>query len=491
MNVCDYIANNAANRPNAVAMEDSGRSISYRELDGQVRRTAAHLRDLDVGVGTHVGLCLKDTADHFVTMLAVWRLGAISVTLDWRAPLLERERSAATFDVDIVVTEPNVDGFTGIVSVAMDGTWHDATAAQDVGDDFVHDGSLPMMIATTSGTMGEVKGMLVTHDQAFARFISSWLAFGWVQGDRYFSSSPMHFIIGREYPLFQLIGGNTVIFFPAIFSAREYVAAASQTKATTGFVVPTVLRWLQELPAGERPLLPDLRMLAIGGALVHGHEKRNARERITPGIGDVYGNTCIGVIAVLKPEDLEAKADTVGRPTPLVEVQVVDAEDRLLPTGETGILRCRGPGMASGYYGDMAGQDDAEAFRGGWLYPGDLGRLDGDGYLSIEGRVSDVIIRGGANIVGGEVEAVLLSHPAVTEAAVVGWPSPGFGQEVAAFVVVNGAVSAKEIRRHCRARLASYKIPREVFIRDDLPKGGSGKIRKVELARQLPSLSES
>jgi len=491
MNVCDFLPNNAANRPNAVAMEDGERAISYRELDELVRRTAVHLRSLNVGIGTHVGLCLKDTADHFVVMLAVWRLGAVSVTLDWRAPIRENDRFGSMFDVEIVVTEPNIDAASDTRSVAMDNAWHQAVTALEPRDDFPHDGSLPMMIATTSGTTGEVKGIPVTHDQAFARFVSSWLAFGWLQGDRYLSSFSMHYIVGRAYPLFHMIAGNTVILFPTLFSAWEYVESINRTGATVGCVVPTVLRWILDLPASHKPLLPGVRMLAVAGALSHEEEKRTACERITPAIADVYGNTGIGDIALMKPEELAAKAHTVGQPTPMVEVQIVDAEDRPLGAGESGILRCRGPGMSTGFYGTQVGQDDAETFRDGWFYPGDLARLDEDGYLSITGRASDLIIRGGVNISSGEIEAVLLSHPAVVEAAVVGWPSPEYGEELAAFVVVKVAVSTKTIGLHCRDRLASYKIPREIFFRDALPKGRSGKIRKVELAHELPPLSRT
>lgn len=488
MNICDTIANNAAHQPAAIAMIEDERSLTFRELDSLVRRTANHMRLLGVEKGETVALCLKDTLDHFVIMLAVYRIGAVGLTLNWGAPAAERERMVRMFGASTVVIDPRRKMAAGFNYLFVDDGWDRDVAAADAVGDFPHDGTLPMMIATTSGTTGDIKGVIITHDQFFARFVGTWLAYGWVPGDRYFSCTPMMFLVGREYPLFNLMGGNTVIFFPPLFGASEYVEAVARTQATTGFLVPTVLRWLLELPEQDGMLLPSMRVLGVGGALVHQEEKRAAMRRLTPNIADGYGTTGTGVAAVLRAQDMERKAHTVGRPTIMIETDIVDTDGRALSTGETGVLRCRGPGVASMFHGAGAPYEGDEAFRDGWYYPGDLAARDDEGFLAIKGRVADVIIRGGANIVSSEVEAVLLDHSAVVDAAVVGWPSRSRGEEVAAYVVLNTPVPISELIEHCGNALAPFKIPREIFAVDALPKGPAGKVRKSELVKTLPPL---
>jgi acyl-CoA synthetase (AMP-forming)/AMP-acid ligase II len=142
--------------------------------------------------------------------------------------------------------------------------------------------------------------------------------------------------------------------------------------------------------------------------------------------------------------------------------------------------------VADGFWNDP--EASRESFRDGWWYPGDLGMLDDHGYLHLKGRAKDMIIRGGINIYPAEVEAVLQSHAAVADTAVVGWPSREFNEEVAAFVILKGEVSPAELRDLCRAKLAPYKVPREVFVVPDFPRNALGKTIKTELSARLPAL---
>jgi acyl-CoA synthetase (AMP-forming)/AMP-acid ligase II len=169
-----------------------------------------------------------------------------------------------------------------------------------------------------------------------------------------------------------------------------------------------------------------------------------------------------------------------------VEVEIVDEEDRPLERGEVGILRYRGPGVATGYYRDEAAS--AETFRHGWFYPGDLATLDAQGFVTLKGRRKDMIIRAGINIYPPEVEAMLLAHPDVLDAAVVGRPSREFGEEVTAFVRLRRPVPDSELLAWCAARLAPYKRPREILAVDELPRNSAGKVLKAALASRLTSL---
>ncbi len=164
-----------------------------------------------------------------------------------------------------------------------------------------------------------------------------------------------------------------------------------------------------------------------------------------------------------------------------VAVEVVDADDRPVAPGTVGRLRYRGPGVA-------ADAGDGTQRPGGWFYPDDLAAIDGDGFVTLKGRAADVIIRGGVNIFPAEIEQVLLAHPGVREAAVVGQRSHERGEEIAAFVVAGRAVTESALRQHCQGRLAAYKQPRVFVFRNELPKSGLGKILKDRLAASLEPL---
>jgi acyl-CoA synthetase (AMP-forming)/AMP-acid ligase II len=169
-----------------------------------------------------------------------------------------------------------------------------------------------------------------------------------------------------------------------------------------------------------------------------------------------------------------------------VHIEIVSAADQPLPLGEVGRIRYRGPTVADGFYNDP--EAAREAFVDGWFYPGDLGMLNDEGYLFLRGRAKDMIIRGGVNIYPLEIESVLLNHPAIAEAAVIGAPSKEFDEEVAAFIKLAGPLDEAEVKAWCRQNLASYKVPRHVFFVEEFKLNSSGKILKPELARSLPAL---
>ena len=171
-----------------------------------------------------------------------------------------------------------------------------------------------------------------------------------------------------------------------------------------------------------------------------------------------------------------------------VEVQIVDAAHRLQPPGTTGLLRYRSPGCATAFYRDE--EASRESFRDGWFYPGDLAQLDAEGFLTLAGRAKDMIIRGGINIYPEEIEAILMAHPAVAEAAVVGVPDAARGEEVVAFVVLRQETDETVLRGWCSERLAPYKLPQLIERVAHLPRNSAGKVQKPLLkARLAPTAS--
>ena len=481
MNLAEVIARHAA-QSDAVAMVDGGRELSYRELDRRVRRGGAHLRSLGIKPGDAIAICLKDTSDHVIAFLSAARLGAVAVPIDWRAPPAERARVAQGFGVKLALTEAGAARIAGVPSRALDASWHAEVERQDCDQEFPSDADAPLMIGLTSGTTGAVKGMLVTHRQMHAR-ASPFDGILSEQPHRYLSASPLAFSAGRNYCLTHLIKGHTVVFHPPLFTAEEYVEAINQNQVTVGFVVPTVIRWLLELPRGSGPLLPGVEVLMCGGAPLHAQEKRETLGRVTPNFYEVYGTVATGPISFLRPSEMAEHADSAGRPAALWDLAIVGEDDRPVEPGATGRLRARGPALASGLVGALT--SDSEGFRDGWYYTGDLAELDDGGFLHLKGRASDVILRGGSNVYPDEVEAALVEHVAVADAAVVGRPSPQLGQEVVALVIARGAVTEDDLIAHCRRRLSAYKVPAEIVFVDGLPRTSFGKPDRKRLAGSI------
>ena len=256
--------------------------------------------------------------------------------------------------------------------------------------------------------------------------------------------------------------------------------------------MPTLLRRVLDLPprADGKLLMPGLDMLFSTGAILHAEERDALMRNVSPYYLNFYGSTDGGGATALFWDDPPEAAASVGRPVFGAEIDIAGEDDAPLPPGEVGRIRYRHPGTATGYYNDEAAS--REAFRGGWYYPGDLGWRDEAGFLYLAGRAKDMIIRGGVNIYPAEIEHVLSLHDTVIESAVVAWPSRAFGEEIAAFVVARpgatGKADAEVLLTWCGEHLARYKLPREIFFVEDLPKSGVGKVLKADLADRLTPL---
>lgn len=473
-NITDPYRHHARAVADKPAIVHGERVLRYRELDPLVRRTAAYLYSLGLAPGEVVGVALRDTIEHVVILAALARAGIVLLPLDWRWTAEEKARVAEHFGAQRVFEEPDVDA-----------RWHEAVAKADPDARFP-EGDVPLLMSLSSGTTGRPKGPRLRHSQFVARFRVSWINLGFNSQDRFLSATPLYYGGGRTFALAMLYTGATVYMLPPPYEPEALCDAVARHRITNLFLVPTLIRRLMSLPDERLAPLRSLRLLLSSGAALHPDERKEIRRRIAPSFVEYYSSTEGGGVSFLAPEDPEQFAGSVGRPVFGVEVQCVDEAHRPLAPGGVGRIRYRGPAVADGFWNDP--EASRESFRDGWWYPGDLGMLDEHGYLHLKGRAKDMIIRGGINIYPAEVEAVLQSHAAVADSAVVGWPSREFNEEVAAFVILRGQVSAGELRDLCRAKLAPYKVPREVFVVRDFPRNALGKTIKTELSARLPAL---
>ncbi|MGD0554401.1 MAG: fatty acid--CoA ligase family protein [Streptosporangiaceae bacterium] len=342
------------------------------------------------------------------------------------------------------------------------------------------------VILYTSGTTAEPKAALLRHRHLLAYVLNTVEFASAEPGDATLVSVPPYHVAGLVNLLTSLYAGRRIVYMPA-FDPRDWLATVRAERVTHAMVVPTMLARIVDA-ADEGA--PSLRNISYGGARMPTAVLVKALKIFpTAGFVNAYGLTeTASSIAVLTPEDhraalasddeqVRARLGSVGRPLPGIEFSIHNDAGESLGPGETGLVYVRGD-QISGEYGAGTALD-----AGGWFATRDLGRLDGDGYLFIQGRADDTIIRGGENIAPAEIEDVLVSHPGITEAAVVGVPDPEWGQRLAAVVVGSG--DPEEIKSWVRDRLRSSKTPDLIVFRDELPRTETGKLLRRVLLTEL------
>ena len=479
MNLADLIASHARNRPTDPALVEDGQTITCIEAEQRVSALARWLHELGVRAGSVAGLCLRDSADHLLMHFAVARLAAVILPMDHRWSNAEKHDIARAFNASVVIQDPGAEPLAGIRCAFLDKAC--ASLPPAVLPAPLTDPSQPLLISLSSGTTGRPKGAVVTHGQMYERFVNQWVTLSLNMSDRFICVTPLYFGAARSFCMSALAAGGVVILDPPPHDSGELAAAINRSAATVCFLVPTQMRrLLADAPEDGRLLLPRLRLLIFGGSIVGADEALKIRGRLTPNLASYYATSEGGGISVLHPRDFAEHGDTVGRGTFRVEVEVVDDDDQVLPQNEVGRLRFRGPGVATVFLDEEGVRQHSPA--AGWFYPGDLGSLDSAGFISLRGREKDLIIRAGINVYPAEIERVLAAHPAVREAAVTGRPSAVHGEDIAAFVVAGTPVGADDLLAWCKARLAPYKLPREIHFLPEMPKTNFGKVRKSDIA---------
>jgi acyl-CoA synthetase (AMP-forming)/AMP-acid ligase II len=469
-------------RPDAPAMADDHETITYAELAEQVQRTAGHLVEAGLRRGDRIGLALKDNPGHVIALLGIAHMGGVAAPLDWRARPAENARFVERLQLAALLTEAGARPIGQCMEIPLDDRWDAAPTAHHDPDPLAG-WQDPFVISASSGSTGLPKLTIMTHTQ-YHFAVSGMIELMDLSGrHRFLSTMPLYYSGGRNSCLAHLLRGDCVFFYPSLFSAEEFVDVANRQRITIGGLVPSMVRQLLALQSSQT-LLPDLAKLFSTGAPLHAEEKRAAVRTLNPHFHERYGTAETLAISMLGPEDFIDRAMSVGQPHSLAEIEIVDDDRLRLPTGSVGHLRYRGPGLAQ----PLLGGTEASNFEDAWFYPGEIAHLDERGFIFLQGRTSDVIMRSGAKIYPAEVEAVLIEHPAVTDAAVFGHVHAGSEETVVAFVVSHPDLSVGELLAHCRTRLSAHKVPRTIRFIAALPRNTAGKVDKPVLARSMSDL---
>jgi len=465
--------------------------LTFGQLAERCAQTARQLTECGVRPGDNVGITMRDNAEFLVTIIATWMADAVAVPLDFRTRGPEREKIFAEFDLATIVEDRPIAN-ASYPSIRADHEFHAKRANQSGAPLPTTGPDVPAYISLTSGTTGTPIGFVTTHAGLLGKTERQPLSnLAGTNGANLgqltaLSVLPMSFSAVRNHNVARLLHGGTVVFFPPMHSPQELLEGLLRYRAGFCFMVPTMVRGLLELArkTDSQPLLPDMKLLYIGGSNLQAEEKLEVQRKITPNMMTCYASTASGTVAILHGEDVRIRPETEGRILKNCRVEIVDENDEPVPAGEKGIIRTRSAGMASHIYANRQ-RAIGDKIRGGWAYPGDLGSIDGDGFLSILGRQADLIVRGGVNIYPAEVEAAIQELDGVREVAVIGYATEREGDEIAAFVTCDSTIGVAEIEAHCRRVLTSDKRPRTIRILDRMPLNTNGKILKQELLAAL------
>jgi fatty-acyl-CoA synthase len=479
-----WLSDRARTTPDRVAIRFLGGGLTYAALHRRATRLAAGLAERGLRRGDRLATLTGTSPDHVATFFACARLGVVLQPISWRlappevAYQLEDAKPAlllAAEEHDELVRRAGGSVETariGDPTLEADG---EAEAAGPRDDD-------PLLLVYTSGTTGKPKGALLTHANCFWTNLSFDRTAGLRDDDVVLQVLPQFHVGGwNVQPLLAWWKGATVVLEPA-FDPGRALRLIAEERVTTMMGVPATYLFLAQEPGFAGADLGSLRLVVVGGApmpaaLLETWQARGVQIVQGYGLTEAAPN-----VLCLPPEDARRRLGFAGRPYPHVDVALRDPDSgRVVEGAGVGELLVRGPNVFAGYWRNPAATE--AAFVDGWLRTKDLAERDGEGFYRIVGRLEELVISGGENVYPAEIEDVLHDHADVVEAAVVGVPDERWGEVCAAFVVLRDGASTteEELRDHCRARLARFKVPRTVAVVEELPRSSMGKVLKDRL----------
>ena len=496
MNISNVFVQGAMCFPQKKALIYADRSYTYEELNTMIEHVALYLRDFGVKQEHRVSLYLPNIPEWLMFYYGTARLGATSVCI---ASAFKREEMTHLVKdslSSVVVTceellphipdRKEIPHVKEIVVVERDQTLrsiiegkkmkaHASKPVECEGDDVA-------TLLYTGGTTGVPKGAMLTHKNLLVSAQNVCYNEKMVPEDVGLCFMPLTHVFAQCHIMNSTFYGCATLVLSKGFDMDAVIASVVENRITRFYAVPTVyIRFLNNPDSKKH--LRTLNYVFSAATSMPAEIVRQWQQEYGLPIHEAYGMTESASMVTFNHR-YKHKIGSVGVPVGIVEVKLVDGQDKEVGPGETGEIVIRGPNIMKGYFNKS--EETANAFRNGWFHSGDVGRFDDEGHLYIVDRIKDIIITGGENVFPKEVEDVLYTHEAVDECAVVGWPHPEYGEAVTAFITLKqGKVADEEaLIRFCKEQLARYKVPKKIHIVNELPKSPQGKILRRELKKR-------
>lgn len=487
MTTISKLAMKSANAyPEKIAVKFHDHKITYQQLLQRAQALTAYFHDIHLEKGDRIGILMSNRLEHIELDVAVSQYGLIKVPLNYRLHPRELQYQLDDAGIRLLIGEEElIDRVGEKVPSLLIGSDYDAVIQKFYGQAYENevDENDTMAIMYTSGTTGQPKGVMLSHRNMVSGALSLAIA----------CEVDFQDVIGHVAPLTHganflshvawLYGLTQVVYDK--FEPEQFIQHLEKDRISIIFLVPTMVNLMVQHEHFNASKLQTIKSINMAGSPIAAAKLQEALDKVGTKFVETYGQVEAPMcISIMPREDIKDHLNSCGRIGPFVDVKIINESGYECSCGEVGEIIVKGPLVMQGYWNNE--QATKETLIDGWLYTGDLGKLDEKGYLYIMDRKKEVIISGGVNIYPREVEEVLNQHEFVKETCVIGIPDDKWGESVIAYVVLNGrgTVTPEQLLELCKEHLASFKKPREIHIVDELPKSSYGKILKRELLKQ-------
>ncbi|MAQ38855.1 MULTISPECIES: class I adenylate-forming enzyme family protein [Thioclava] len=496
MNPAEWLIRSAVRTPDAPALlQGEELRATYAEFADRAARIGAALVAKGIAPGDRVALFAKNCPEYLEAIYGIWFAGAVAVPINGKLHPREAAWIVEASEAKLAFTGgPEND--LGVETVDLKGPAyadllrHDPMPAPvEIAE------SETVWLFYTSGTTGRPKGVCITSANVQAMCLGYFSDVDSVEPqDAILYAAPMSHGAGLYNFVHVMRGARHVVPRSGGFEADEILDLAPKLQHVSMFAAPTMIRRLVDRARATGQTGEGIKTIVYGGGPMYVADIIEAVEVMGPRFVQIYGQGESPMTITALSRELvadrahprwRARLASVGQAHSPVSVRIADAEGRPLPAGETGEILVRGAAVMAGYWQNP--EASAKALRDGWLWTGDLGTMDADGFVTLQDRSKDIIISGGTNIYPREVEEALLLHPSVHEVAVVGKPDPEWGESVVAFVTpAPGAeIDPAALDQHCCEQIARFKRPKAYRVVTQLPKNNYGKVLKTELRKMV------
>ena len=509
MRLHDFFDYRVRTRPDDELISYEGKSISAGEAGRLVDRMVASIESSAPQPGSRVAVIAKNSPELLLLFFASAKAGRVLVPINYRLAPEEWAFIVEDAETEILIAEPEFTEQIDNSSLGAAGSlrrvalgeagpgweswkaWLDSGRAPRGERTWVSPDS-PVYQMYTSGTTGRPKGAVISHSAVLANIVQEGPVFDLQAKDRALVATPLFHAAGSILAFSTLATDGSVVIHREFDAARVVDSLDSQWIAVT-LLVPAMIQFCLDVPGVAERGFESLRRIAYGASPISSTTLRDAMGAFSCEFAQGYGLTeATSLVTALLPEDHERALDSrpellesCGRAAVGTEVRIVDEDGRPLPPGEIGEILVRGPQVFLEYW--KRPEETGRVRRDGWLWTGDGGYIDEEGYLFLKDRIKDMIISGGENVYPREIEDVLFSHPAVSDVSVVGVPDDRWGEVALACVVRGGddEVDEHSLIEFCKGKLAGFKRPRRIEFVAELPRNAAGKVLKRELRERF------